>query len=67
MPRDAGVFSVVMKAAAAGCEATTLEALVGMMGGLGALAASTLCSEWYGVATGNGDRGTLECLLRLGC
>lgn len=60
LPRDAAAAAA---AATAGC-AATLEGLVGL-GGLAAFI-DEHGSSWYAAAAKNGDRGTMECLRRLG-
>ncbi len=64
-------YSALALGSFAGCEAT-LEALVGMgvlQGGMQGITAGQLAGmplPWYVFAVRNGDRGTLECLRRLG-
>ncbi len=66
MPPDAAFGlppAAAMRAAAVGCEAT-LETLVGL--GVHVQLGAPLAVAWYAAAAENGDRGTSECLVRLG-
>lgn len=63
LPPDAqDMEGAACDAASSGCEAT-LEALVGM--GVLQEHGAGLARQWYVDAAANGDRGTLECLVRL--
>ncbi len=71
-PHAHGVpFYALAYAAHTGCEAT-LEALLGMgvlqggMPGVSSAQLAILPRHWYAFAVCNGDRGTLQCLRRLG-
>ncbi len=57
-------FEVSMGAAATGCEAV-VEALVGL-GALEGRQGADVAVAWYAGAAKNGDRGMLDCLVRLG-